>query len=190
MCDMAQTHCDRRDVLRRPRSILAGLRARMPWLLFAAVGGIAFGVDMVVLAVGVYGLGLAPAHARLISIPIAASAAWIINRRITFPGQRRTRRLFEWLRYLLANTGNLAINYGGYAAIVTFTAVGAAHPLISIIPGAFTGLCLNYWLASRWVFNRAQRARNASNAHQSSDGHQVVTHAWQRLARFCFEVTA
>ncbi|MES1953954.1 GtrA family protein [Salinisphaera hydrothermalis] len=122
------------------------------WLAFGAAGLIAFGVDMGALGALVHGLGMAPVKARLISIPLAASTAWLINRRFTFASGDDRARWHQWLRYLAVNTINVTVNFGCYLALVSATAVGAAHPLISVVPGALLGLAINYRLAGRWVF--------------------------------------
>lgn len=129
---------------------------RAPWLrwaLFAAAGLVAFGVDMSVLAALVYGLDVLPAHARLVSILAAASAAWYCNRRFTFADTSVRRRWAQWLRYLAVNTVNVVINYGSYAGLVMWTDLGREHPLLAVLPGALAGLWVNYLLASRLVFD-------------------------------------
>ena len=55
-------------------------------------------------------------------------------------------------KMLVINMVNVAINYGSYAGLVLHTDVGATHPLLTVVPGALAGLCVNYLLASRWVF--------------------------------------
>ncbi|MGB7755128.1 MAG: GtrA family protein [Salinisphaera sp.] len=127
-------------------------RALRRWLSFGAAGMVAFGVDMGVLGVLVHGLGMVALRARLISIPMAASTAWMINRRFTFVSGDDRARWHQWLRYLAVNTINVSVNYGGYVGLVSATAIGAAHPLISVVPGALLGLWGNYLLAGRWVF--------------------------------------
>ncbi len=127
-------------------------RALRRWLSFAAAGLVAFAVDMGVLGVLVHGLGMVALRARLISIPLAASTAWLINRRFTFVSGDDRARWHQWLRYLAVNTINVSVNYGCYVALVSTTRLGAAHPLASVAPGALLGLWGNYLLAGRWVF--------------------------------------
>lgn len=122
------------------------------WLTFCAAGLVAFGVDMSVLGALVHGLGVGPARARLVSIPLAASTAWFINRRLTFASGDNPARWRQWLRYLAVNMVNVTVNYGCYLGLVSLTAAGAAHPLASVVPGALIGLWINYRLAGRWVF--------------------------------------
>jgi len=134
------------------------LARRLPWLrwaLFAAAGFVAFLVDMIVLGIAVYGLGVLPARARVVSILAAASVAWYGNRRFTFADTSTRRRWAQWLRYLAVNCVNMAINYGSYAVLVVHTDVGGEHPLLAVLPGALAGLWVNYLLASRLVFAQA-----------------------------------
>lgn len=148
---MYQLACTRRQRFALAR-FLPRPRGSRRWALFGTVGAVAFVVDMSVLGLGVYGFGLAPGHARLLSIPAATTLAWYLNRRLTFRRRGHAGPAREWLRYMTASTGNLAVNYFGYLALVSCTRVGAAHPLFSVLPGALAGLALNYWLVSRWVF--------------------------------------
>lgn len=127
-------------------------RALRRWLAFAAAGLTAFVVDMGVLGLLVHGLGMAALRARLISIPLAASTAWMMNRRFTFVSGEDRARWHQWLRYLAINTISITVNYGCYLGLVSATAIGRAHPLASIVPGALVGLWMNYQLAGRWVF--------------------------------------
>lgn len=127
-------------------------RALRRWLAFGAAGLMAFGVDMGVLGVLVHGLGMAPLRGRLVSIPLAASTAWFMNRRFTFVSGDERARWQQWLRYLAVNMVNVVVNYGCYLGLVSATAIGAAHPLASVVPGALVGLWGNYLLAGRWVF--------------------------------------
>ncbi|WP_109993182.1 GtrA family protein [Salinisphaera sp. LB1] len=144
--------------IREARPLRGGLpviietRALRRWLSFALAGLTAFGVDMSVLGMLVHGLEMAPLRARLISIPLAASTAWLINRRFTFVSGDDRARWHQWLRYLAVNTVNVIVNYGCYLGLVSATAIGAAHPLLSVVPGALVGLWGNYLLAGRWVF--------------------------------------
>ncbi|RJS93285.1 GtrA family protein [Salinisphaera sp. Q1T1-3] len=124
--------------------------------LFAAVGGVAFGVDMTVLGGLVHGLGLAPAIARGLSILAALSVAWYINRRVTFAAAGGGGHLGEWLSYLAVNALGMGLNYGIYVAIVSLTRLGAAHPLLSVVPGGVLALGVNYGLASRLIFRTGE----------------------------------
>lgn len=170
---------DTRKTRARFPARLRQLARRLPWLrwiLFAAAGFLAFIVDMTVLAIAVYGLGVGPALARIPSILAAASAAWYCNRRFTFADTSSRRRWAQWLRYLGVNCVNMTINYASYALLVVHTAFGREHPLLAVWPGAIVGLWVNYLLASRLVFVDAKsngrssasdaRAQNASPLSQ------------------------
>lgn len=123
-----------------------------PALAFAVVSGLAFGVDMAVLAVLVHGLGWPGLASRGASIVAATSGSWFIHRHATFSGRARRPWLREWLHYLAVNAIGMTLNYGCYALIVATSAFGPAHPLLAVIPGGVLAMGLNYALASRWVF--------------------------------------
>ena len=124
-------------------------------LVFAAVSGLAFGVDMGVLAVLVHGLGWPGLVSRAVSILAATSSSWFVNRHATFSTRAGAGWGREWLRYLAVNALGMTLNYGIYAWLVAATAFGTAHPLLTVLPGGVLAMALNYGLTRRWVFVNA-----------------------------------
>jgi putative flippase GtrA len=53
-----------------------------------------------------------------------------------------------------ANAIGGAVNYGVYAAIVTYTADAAAWPVIGVAAGSAAGLVFNFAVSKFWVFRR------------------------------------
>ena len=121
-------------------------------LVFAAVSGLAFGVDMSVLAVLVHGLGWPGLVSRIVSIVSATSSSWFVNRHATFAARAGPGWGREWLRYLAVNAIGMGLNYGIYALIVAGTVFGKTHPLLAVVPGGVLAMGLNYGLTRRWVF--------------------------------------
>ena len=134
-------------------SCTTGWRHRLPRaLVFAAVSGLAFGVDMSVLAVLVHGLGWPGLVSRIVSIVSATSSSWFVNRHATFAARAGPGWGREWARYLAVNAIGMGLNYGIYALIVAGTVFGKTHPLWAVVPGGVLAMGLNYGLTRRWVF--------------------------------------
>ena len=119
---------------------------------FAIIGVAGFFVDAgaLMFAMKVFGLGLY--SGRVVSYLCAATFTWICNRRFTFTGAHRGNAVVQWLRFLGANAIGGAANYGVYALIVTFTAIGAAWPVIGVAAGSIAGLAFNFTANKYWVF--------------------------------------
>jgi putative flippase GtrA len=134
-----------------------GGHARHLWnrsrvLRFAAVGTLAGLIDMAVVQGLVSALRLDPYSARLISYVVAATAAWALNRRLTFGAAGRSGRAREWARYLAVNLGGAAVNYAVYAALVLTIAFLARWPFMAVAVGSLAGMLVNFSLVRRWVF--------------------------------------
>lgn len=122
------------------------------FLRFAAAGVVAAGVDMAAVELAVRVLGLDLYSARVLSYLAAATAAWWLNRRISFNDRLSSNRLAEWARYLAANLLGGLINYGVYAVLVTFVPVFAAYPFMAVAIGSLAGLVANFAMSQRFVF--------------------------------------
>lgn len=121
---------------------------------FTLVGAAGFLVDAGALMLATTGLGLGLYSGRVFSYLCAATFTWICNRRFTFAAVAQRHPLIEWLRFLGANAIGGAVNYGIYAALVTFTATGAAWPVIGVAAGSLAGLVFNFAVSKFWVFRR------------------------------------
>lgn len=128
-----------------------------PFLRFAFVGALGFGVDLAALFVAIEGLGLGPYSARLVSFAVTVTFTWAMNRRLTF-GDRRAHGLgpvlAEWARFVAVNTLGLAVNYAVYAALVSWAEGWLANPYVAAGCGSIAGLAFNYAASSRLVFAR------------------------------------
>ena len=77
--------------------------------------------------------------AKAVSFILGTTTAYLLNRRFTFAAGKGAPAA-EWLRFLGANALGGAVNYGVYAALVAFTAAGAAHPVLGVAAGSAAGL--------------------------------------------------
>jgi putative flippase GtrA len=136
-------------------------RRRLPgqMLRFGIVGGIGFLVDAGVLTL-MLTWGLGPYSGRVVSFLAAATVTWILNRSFTFrrDSPSGTHPAGEWLAYLgLMVIGGL-VNYGTYAAAVTFVEPVERHPVIGVALGSIAGMAINFWTSKTMVFERKPRA--------------------------------
>ncbi len=120
------------------------------FLRFSVVGAVGFLVDVSALYL-LIGLGLDLYSARLVSFVCAATFTWIGNRLFTFRESSVARRApgREWLLYVAAMTLGGLINYGVYAALVTFMDVFRLQPWLAVAAGTAAGLSVNFLLARR-----------------------------------------
>jgi putative flippase GtrA len=118
---------------------------------FAAVGGFAGVVDMVVVQV-LFAAGFGLYLSRAISYLVAATVAWRLNRHFSFDGRRSHSQVREWGRYLVANLWGGLLNYGVYALLVSNIDVFAHYPFLAVAVGSAAGLALNFAMSSRFVF--------------------------------------
>lgn len=119
---------------------------------FAMVGVVAAAIHMGAFEIARRWLGFGPAPGWIASFIVAATAAWLMNRRFTFRAPEGSRTSGEWLRYLgVAGAGALA-HFCVFMAAVRFLPFFAAQPALAIIPGSLASLCVTYLGASLLVF--------------------------------------
>ncbi len=134
------------------------------FLTFAGIGVVALFVDMAALFVALEVLGLGFYTGRLFSYLVAATFTWWLNRTYTFKGVSRRGALRQWGRFLAANAVGGLVNYGVYAAVVTWgpgLTPAALTPLLPLLPyagtaaGSLSGLVFNFTASKLLVFRRA-----------------------------------
>ena len=120
------------------------------FLRFSVIGTLGFLVDVSALYL-LIGLGMDLYSARLFSFVCAATSTWIGNRLFTFRANPAARRVSgrEWLLYVGAMTLGGLINYGVYAALVTYLGVFRLQPWLAVAAGTAAGLSVNFLLARR-----------------------------------------
>ena len=119
-------------------------------LRFGVVGVAGFVVDTAVVyalrrSLGLYGAGL-------VSFLVAATTTWLLNRVWTFRGFGSGPVHRQWARFVAANFAGFLLNRGAYAALVTFSAVCAANPVLATAGGAIAGMGVNFLASKRLVF--------------------------------------
>lgn len=119
---------------------------------FCIAGTIAFVVDagLVTLFVGTFGMN--PYAARVVSFLAAATTTWAINRRYTFEVRRPPTRA-EWVGYVALMLIGAAVNYGSYAACISFWPLAREHLWLAVAVGSIAGIAINF-LSSRALFGR------------------------------------
>lgn len=129
-------------------------RPIVEFLVFAAVGVVGFFADSAALLYATRLLGLDLYSGRAFSFLVAATTTWALNRRFTFTGGAHEPPARQWLKFLGANAlGGLA-NYGVYAALITFSSMFAARPVLAVAMGSIAGLAFNFTVNKLWVFRR------------------------------------
>jgi len=135
---------------------LSGLKTSHPqlneFLRFGAVGVVGLLADMAALIVATKLLHLDLYSGRVFSYLIAATTTWALNRRFTFAADPQTSAFKQWAKFIAANAIGGIVNYAVYAAIVTFTALGSAWPLLGVAAGSIAGIAFNFTVSKRWVF--------------------------------------
>ncbi len=120
------------------------------FLRFGLVGTTGMLVDTAVIYgvrawVGLYWAGA-------LSYFVAATWTWQLNRRWTFTGAPRGSVHRQWALFMTVNLVGLVFNRGTYAALVTWSMVCAANPVIAVGAGGLAGMFWNFSLSRRVVF--------------------------------------
>ena len=125
------------------------------FLRFALVGAAGFFVDVAALYAS-FALGAGVYAGRVVSYLCAATFTWGVNRRFTFASEARPS-ISEWLKFLVANAGGGLVNYGTYAALVSWGTGLLGHPALAVACGSVAGLAVNYLASSRFVFTEQKQ---------------------------------
>jgi len=96
---------------------------------------------------------IGPACSQMFAFPVAATAAWWLNRRFTFRGSGLLPHR-EWLRYVVANSVGWLMNNATYLLIISHLSLASAHPSLAVAAGSVSGLTANFFLSRRIVFNK------------------------------------
>ena len=124
---------------------------------FCLVGGVGFLVDAGVLMALLALEALGPVSARIVSILVALTATWILNRLLTFRSED-PRYLFEWSRYALVNGVGALVNYGCYIACLLL--IPGIAPLLALAIGSAVALIVNYLGSRHLVFWQGSASRS------------------------------
>lgn len=119
---------------------------------FGAVGVVGFLVDVAVLWVCVRLAGTNPYAGRGVSYLFAATTTWALNRSFTFRGAASEPLVRQWAKFLVTNAVGGLVNYGVYAALVTYVGLFAHYPEAAVAAGSLAGMLLNFSASKALVF--------------------------------------
>jgi putative flippase GtrA len=132
----------------------SALRMRVPsqFLRFALVGVVGFVVDAGVLQALVSLAGWGLITARLVAVPTAVFATWLLNRTITFPESHSGPALRSLLRYVAVSAAGAGVNFCVYGALVFASVSMAALPILPLAIGSIVALVVNYLGSKHFAF--------------------------------------
>ena len=97
-----------------------------------------------------------PVRSQMIAFPLAATAAWWMNRHYTF-GASGLAPHREWLQYVLANSAGWLLNNATYLVLIFNLSLAYTHPVIAVAAGSIAGLAANFFLSRRMVFKKTEK---------------------------------
>jgi len=118
---------------------------------FLAVGGVGYGVNLAVFALGVHGAGLDYRDAAIAAFAVALTTTFVLNRHYTFAASHGAVPQQAW-RYVLVNAVGFATNLAALQVLVEHGAVAKvpAEALAAIVAAP-----VNYAGQRLWAFARA-----------------------------------
>ena len=129
-------------------------RARLHQIArFGVVGGTGFLVDAGLLALLIHG-GWTPLPARVVSILVALTVTWQLNRRVTF-AMSGAGSVGEFGQYLSLGAATSGFNYAIYAALI---ASGVTRsPFVALMAGSAAAMVVTFVGLDRVVFRKRHR---------------------------------
>jgi putative flippase GtrA len=118
------------------------------FIRFCIAGTIGFVVDAGALELLVRAVDASPYAARIGSFLCAATVTWWINRHYTFEAARAPTGA-EWLGYVGLMVIGAAVNYGTYAAAITWWGLAREHLWLGVALGSIAGLGVNFLTSKR-----------------------------------------
>jgi putative flippase GtrA len=119
---------------------------------FSMVGVMGFALDAGLTALFI-ALEAHPLAARLVALPLAVGATFVLNSRITFadrsPGPAPAR---AFGRYVAANAAAMVVNYATYA--LCLAGVPALPPVAAVAAGSAAAMAVSFLGYDRYVFRR------------------------------------
>jgi putative flippase GtrA len=123
---------------------------------FVAAGTVGFVVDSLTLLVLVNGGGWRPLPARVVSILVAMTSTWLINRLWTFRaaaiGKTAGGIGAEFLAYCSVQLTGAAASYAIYAIVVALIGHEPLQLMTAVAAGSASALMINYFGARSFVF--------------------------------------
>ena len=133
---------------------------RASFARFATVGVSISLIDALVLY-ALLGLGVNPYLARAVSLAAAMALGYVLNRYFTFHHLETGRALWHsLLRHYSVHSVGAGINIAVYSLVLQVgldlggeIAASATLPLMGVWIGGMAGLCFNYFLSKKLVFD-------------------------------------
>lgn len=119
--------------------------------LYGLIGAVGFIVDAGILQLLFMGWEIQPLTARAVSFPLAVTATWLLNRRLTFK-DRHVRGRSGYLTYVLGQILGSVLNLAIFTLLLWQWHKLAEYPVIPLAVGAIFGLVFNYAWANILVF--------------------------------------
>jgi putative flippase GtrA len=124
---------------------------------FCCVGAIGFIVDFGVLKTVVY-CGMSPIGGRFVSVLVATTTTFLVNRAWTFSRQAGHHSLLRELStYFAVQSAGFAANFAVYTGLLTGVPALHGRLLPPMVAGTLAGLVINYLGAKHIVFRRRPR---------------------------------
>jgi putative flippase GtrA len=130
------------------------MAVRSQFLRFGLVGVVGFVVDAGVLQALVTLAGWGPITARLVAVPTAVFATWLLNRTVTFPESHGGPALRSLLRYAMVSAAGAGVNFCVYSALVFASVSMAALPILPLAIASIVALVVNYLGSKHYAFAR------------------------------------
>ncbi len=118
---------------------------------FLSVGAFEFLLDVSVFQ-ALFMLGYGPIAARIVSSGAAITLTWYLNRRHVFRTAQTSRSGPEYARYVVIQSGGLAVNFGVYLALLNSVQVLREVPVLALCGGALVAITFNFLGARYWAF--------------------------------------
>lgn len=129
---------------------------------FGLVGIGGLFVDMTVLYVAIWGMGMSPLLAKMLSFLVAVTFTWWMNRLYTF-GVSGKSLLHEWATFLTTNAFGGAVNLAVYTLMVMRFLPYFWMPALATAVGSLSGLLFNYMSSLHIVFKPKTAETNIRN---------------------------
>jgi putative flippase GtrA len=120
---------------------------------FAAAGAVGFAVDAGVLSLLVQAASMEPLHARLISMALAISVTWLVNRHYAFRERRWLPSHLDYAGYFAIQTLGVMINYGIFAVCLRNWPALAAAPVVPAAAGSASAMLFNFVTARHTLYS-------------------------------------
>lgn len=119
---------------------------------FAGAGAIGFLIDGGILT-ALHAAGWSALHARLVSMTVAITATWLINRRFALKPARELPRPIEYACYFLIQLAGAALNFGIFALCLHLWPSLSRVPIVPLAVGAAVAMFFNFGASLRTLYS-------------------------------------